>query len=346
MLDIVAGLSLKNLKPAVWDKESPYYLPDLHAVMVSYADFHAMKWRRTAAMKQGLHGYLGIPKRVKVYLDNGSFYFIGREGEAPTTEYEEFVRDAKPDWYPIPRDFIPTPKMRRRDQKFCFDRTMEVNHAYDYDGYVPVVHISGFLQQYTSAIKASEKLKAKPALALGGIVPNLLKTKQAMALEDVLTHLQYVRGEFQTQRLHVFGIGGTATIHIAALLGMDSIDSSGWRNRAARGIVQLPGSGDRLLANLGKWRGRKPKRKEVKLLNECTCPACRQFGIKGLRAKGIEGFSNRACHNLWILLEEAKWVREKMKAEDYTGCYQDRLDNTIYLPLIERLVDLSSRQQP
>jgi 7-cyano-7-deazaguanine tRNA-ribosyltransferase len=199
-----------------------------------------------------------------------------------------------------------------------------------------VVHISGFLQEYTSAIKASEKLKAKPALALGGIVPNLLKTKQAMALEDVLTHLQYVRGEFQTQRLHVFGIGGTATIHIAALLGMDSIDSSGWRNRAARGIVQL--------ANLGKWRGRKPKRKEVKLLNECSCPACRQFGIKGLRAKGIEGFSNRACHNLWILLEEAKWVREKMKAQDYAGCYQDRMDNTIYLPLIERLVDLLSTQ--
>lgn len=344
MLEIVAGLSLKNLKPAVWDKDSPYYLPELQAVMVSYADFHLMKYRRKLAMQQGLHGYLGIPKRVKIYLDNGSFYFIGREGESPVTEYEEFVRDAKPDWYPIPRDFIPTPKMKRMEQKTCFERTMEINRAYDYDGYVPVVHISRFLQDYTSAIKASEKLKAKPSLALGGIVPNLLKTKRAMALEDVLTHLQFVRGEFETQRLHVFGIGGTATIHLAALLGMDSIDSSGWRNRAARGIVQLPGSGDRMIANLGKWRGRKPKRKEVKLLNECFCPACLQSGIKGLRAKGIEGFSNRACHNLWVLLEEAKWVKERVKAEEYAGCYKGRLDNTIYLPLIEHLVDLSARQ--
>lgn len=345
MLDIVAGLSLKNLKPAVWDKSSPYYLPELRAVMVSYADFHAMKWKRTAAMKQGLHKYLGIPKRVKIYLDNGSFYFIGREGEAPRTEYEEFVRDAKPDWYPIPRDFIPTPRMKRSDQKSCFDRTMEVNHAYDYDGYVPVVHISGYLKQYTSAIKASEKLKAKPALALGGIVPNLLRTKRAMALEDVLAHLQYVRGEFETQKLHVFGIGGTATIHIAALLGMDSIDSSGWRNRAARGIVQLPGSGDRMIANLGKWRGRKPKRKEVDLLSDCGCPACQQFSIKGLRAKGIEGFANRACHNLWILLEEAKWIRAQTKAGEYADFYKDRLDNTIYLPLIEHLVNLTGKQQ-
>jgi hypothetical protein len=342
MLDIVAGLSLKNLKPAVWDKDSPFYLPELQAVMVSYADFHAMKYRRTMAMEQGLHLYLGVPKRVKIYLDNGSFYFIGREGEAPRSEYEEFVRDAKPDWYPVPRDFIPTPKMKRKDQKACFDRTMEINRAYDFDGYVPVVHISGFLEQYTSAIKASAKLKAKPAVALGGIVPNLLKTKRAMALEDVVMRLQFVRSEFEAKRLHVFGIGGTATVHIAALLGMDSIDSSGWRNRAARGIVQLPGSGDRMIANLGKWRGRKPSRKEVKLLNECLCPSCRQTGIKGLRAKGIEGFSNRACHNLWVLLQEAKWIRQHMKTAEYADCYKERLDNTIYLPLIEYLVDLSA----
>ena len=197
MLDIVAGLSLKNLKPAVWDKDSPYYLPELHAVMVSYADFHAMKYRRKLAMQQGLHGYLGIPRRVKIYLDNGSFYFIGREGKAPVIEYEEFVRAAKPDWYPIPRDFIPTPKMKRLEQKICFDRTMEINRAYDYDGYVPIIHISHFLQDYTAAIKASEKLKTKPSLALGGIVPNLLKTKRAMTLGDILTHLQFVRGNLK-----------------------------------------------------------------------------------------------------------------------------------------------------
>jgi hypothetical protein len=185
MLNIVAGLSLKNLKPPVWDKSSPYHLPDLQAVMVSYADFHAMPHRRKLAMEQGLHGYLGIPKQVRIYLDNGSFYFIGRDGEAPVSEYEVFVRSAKPDWYPIPRDFIPTPKMRKGEQQNCFTRTMEVNRAYDYDGYVPVVHISRFLGDYTAAIKRNKKLAAKPAVALGGIVPNLLKTQRAMNLEDV-----------------------------------------------------------------------------------------------------------------------------------------------------------------
>jgi hypothetical protein len=148
-----------------------------------------------------------------------------------------------------------------------------------------------------------------------------------------------VREEFETKRLHVFGIGGTATIHIAALLRMNSIDSSGWRNRAARGLVQLLGSGDRMVANLGNWRGREPSRAEWKRLRECLCPACRQFGIKGLKTDGVEGFCNRACHNLWVLLEEAKWIKSQMAEEAYPSVYQDRLDNSIYLPLIEYLVE-------
>jgi 7-cyano-7-deazaguanine tRNA-ribosyltransferase len=340
MLDIVAGISLKNLKPKVWDKTSPYYLSDLEAIMVSYADFHAMPYKRKMAMEQGLHAYLDVPRQVKIYLDNGSFYFMSRSGNPFTTEYEEFVKAARPDWYPIPRDFIPTPKMGRVEQESCFDRTMDINRTYDYDGYVPVVHISGFLQQYASAIKASKRLSAKPSLALGGIVPNLLRTQKAMPLTDVLTHLRFVRDEFKSKQLHVFGIGGTATIHIAALLRMDSIDSSGWRNRAARGIIQLFGSGDRMIADLGKWRGRKPSRGEWKKLRECQCPACTQFGVKGLKDGGIEGFCNRACHNFWVLLEEAKWIKEQFAAKTYVDTYKNRLDNSIYLPLIESIIDI------
>jgi 7-cyano-7-deazaguanine tRNA-ribosyltransferase len=217
---------------------------------------------------------------------------------------------------------------------------MDINRAYDYDGFVPVVHISAFLEQYASAIKANKRLVAKPSLALGGIVPNLLRTQKAMPLDDVLTHLRFIRGEFEAKKLHVFGIGGTATVHIAALFRMDSIDSSGWRNRAARGIIQLLGSGDRMIANLGKWRGRQPSRQEWKKLQECHCPTCSLFGVKGLKDDGIEGFCNRACHNLWVLLEESKWIKEQLAEKSYAHLYKDRLDNSIYLPLIESLVDI------
>src|SRR4051812_47486263 len=43
---IVAGISLKNLKPRVWDPASECYLPKLGAIMVSYAEIHQSRgWR-------------------------------------------------------------------------------------------------------------------------------------------------------------------------------------------------------------------------------------------------------------------------------------------------------------
>ena len=88
---VVAGLSLKNLQPRVWDASSPYHLPDLPAVMVSYADFHRMPAQRRAAMDRGLREYLGMSDETKIYLDNGAFYFLSRGGDTAVGEYEEFV---------------------------------------------------------------------------------------------------------------------------------------------------------------------------------------------------------------------------------------------------------------
>lgn len=337
---IVAGLSLKNLHPRVWDADSPYLLPGLSAVMVSYADFHRMPARRTAAMAQGLHRYLGVGDQVRVYLDNGAFYFSGRAGEAPLQDYAEFVAGAKPDWYPAPRDSIPLPSMTLQDQLGCLARTMAINQAYQHDGYVPVIHISRVLPEYVTAMRASARLTAKPALALGGIVPNLLRTPKAMAYGDILSSLWQIRQDFAAKAIHVFGIGGTATVHLAALLAMDSIDSSGWRNRAARGIIQLPGSGDRVVAELGSWRGRRPEKRELERLEACPCPACHQFGTAGLRERGRAGFCNRATHNLWVLLNEAALVRDHLAKDTYEAWFEGHLDNSIYLPLIREALRL------
>lgn len=335
---VVAGLSLKNLNPRVWEKGSPYHLTDLKAVMVSYADFVAMPARMKEAKRIGLHKSLKIPKKVKIYLDNGAFAFHRRGGMADQQEYEDFVEHAKPDWRPVSHDAIPIPTMSPEQQRACFDCTMAVNKAFEHDGYVPVIHVSGLLKEYVIALQQNEKLMAKTKLALGGIVPNLLRSPKAMAYSEVMENLCHVRDTFKEKHLHVFGIGGTATLHLAGLLGIDSVDSSGWRNRAARGIVQMPGSGDRMVADLGTWRGRKPTAEEWKVLARCKCPACQRHGIKGLKAGGTTGFSNRATHNLWVLLDEARWIDKHLRAGTYEANYRRRLDNTIYMPLIGELV--------
>jgi queuine/archaeosine tRNA-ribosyltransferase len=289
-------------------------------------------------MKLGLRAYLSVPKHVKIYLDNGAFYFLRNSGQAERTLYRRFIRGAKPDWYPIPFDSIPTPCMSEAEQRECFNVTMKVNVAYQNDGYVPVIHISRFLKEYVAALQGHPKLGKKHSLALGGIVPNLLRAPKALPFDEIISSVRQVRNLFADKEMHVFGIGGTATLHVAALLGIDSMDSSGWRNRAARGIVQLPGSGDRMIADMGKWRGRAPSEAEWAILSRCRCPGCRQHGISGLKRSGIGGFAHRASHNLWILLEEARWIEKHFAAGSYQQNYLRRLDNTTYLPLIKSLV--------
>jgi 7-cyano-7-deazaguanine tRNA-ribosyltransferase len=344
-LQIVAGLSLKSLGPQVWDPTSHYYLPDLKAVMVSYADFHQWPAQRRRSMEQGIHASLGIPKRLKIYLDNGAFYFSARDEQVPIKDYEEFVEEARPDWRPVPRDFIPAPNMTIDEQRRCLNRTMRINRNYQHNGYVPVAHISRVLPDYITRIKGHEQLSAKKAIALGGIVPNLLRAPQALSYKEILDGLEQFRRDFAGKKIHVFGIGGTATIHIARLLRMDSVDSSGWRNRAARGIIQLPGSGERTLIELGSWRGRGLSQTEMEILRLCLCPICQSEGIRGLEATGVCGFRNRATHNLWTLLEELKWVERHLAAGTYREAYKDHLDNTIYRPLIDYLITPAREQR-
>ncbi len=339
---IVAGLSLKNLKPRVWDPASPYYLPDLTAIMVSYADFHKSPAQRRAAMKQTLRAYLGVPEHIRIYLDNGAFYFLEHDGGIPQDAYEEFVQAAKPDWYPIPQDFIPTPRMDDETQLSCLRRTMEMNIAFEHDGFVPVMHISRHLATYIDEFSKSKQLVQKDSVALGGIVPNLLRKPSAMPYAEVLKSLLQVRHVLAGKHLHVFGLGGTATLHLAGLFQIDSLDSAGWRNRAARGIVQLPGRGDRTVANMGSWRGREPDETEWLLLAACPCPACQQFGVAGLKAAGIDGFCNRATHNLWVLLQEAQAIQRHLAANTYRDWYQSHVENSVYRTLVSdtlRLVE-------
>src|SRR5438874_13159498 len=124
---VVAGLSLKNLQPRVWDAASPYRLIDLRAIMVSYGEFHQMPACRNAAMNSGLREFLGVPRHIKIFLDNGAFYFSRSKGEANQREYRNFIRRAKPDWYPIRFDAIPTPQMTPAKQRPCYEQTMRLN---------------------------------------------------------------------------------------------------------------------------------------------------------------------------------------------------------------------------
>ena len=46
-----------------------------------------------------------------------------------------------------------------------------------------------------------------------------------------------------------------------------------------RGHIQLPGSGERVVAPLGSWKGRELSPQEKKCLLDCACPACQRASI-------------------------------------------------------------------
>lgn len=295
-------------------------------------------------MDGGLRKFLNAPRGVRIYVDNGAFYFLKREGELPRAAYEEFVREAKPDWYPVPQERIPTPMMTEKKRDWCMRETMKINRKYNCGNYALIAHVSSVLPNYIRRLRRAE-FGGRKHYALGGIVPNLLRAPKAMHHDDVLRHLFHFRAEFAKAKIHLFGVGGTATAHIAALAGFNSIDSSGWRNRAARGIIQLPGKGDRVVADLGKWRGREIDNADKKELKNCACPTCRKKGWQSLKKNGSEGFCNRAVHNLWVLLEEAKWAGARIGKKQYAEEYRERLNNTVYLPIVSKALELSAKSR-
>ena len=331
---IVAGTTLKQLEPRVWDPNSQYYLPQLHAIMVSFAEFQFARTLREKALGEGIRKALGAPKGVRVYLDNGAFSSI-RSGKSPDSRaYWKFAKAVKPDWYPIPADFIPLPSMSQAEQYQCFKKTMYYNDKYGSDGCVPVVHAGVKLEQYLKAFAVHDYWSQKEMLALGGLVPQLLQTKGTGPKTQVVDSILTVRKQFRG-KIHVFGIGGTATLHLAAILGLDSADSSGWRNRAARGIIQLPGRGDRLLTQLGNWRGRGLDKTEREMLAACQCPGCAEAGVKGLKASGAIGFYRRATHNLYVLLNELEEIERRLRDGTYKAWYPTHVFNGVFLRLID-----------
>ena len=101
----------------------------------------------------------------------------------------------------------------------------------------------------------------------------------------------------------------------------------------------MPGSGDRSVRDLGSWNGRGLSDKEWEQLDSCTCPACEKYGLDGLKAKKTFGFCNRATHNLWILLGEARLVEDHLGAGTYRDWYESHVESSIYKPLIDFLLE-------
>lgn len=294
---IVVGTQLRS-SVDFWTAGSSTFVPGIDAIMISFAEIMSRGLTSRAAAARGLRQYLGF--RGEVFLDNGSFTLLRNGGKPNVAEYVRFVESAKPDWFPIPVDYLPAPSSSRRVAKLLAEKTASMNQEFGGSGYVPVVHMGPHFLEYFAEVL---KLLRPDRLAVGGMVPYLRFGRGANP-RVAIEMLARARSLFDGS-LHVFGFGGGVTsLHLAAALGLDSVDSSGWRVRAAKGLILMPGRGERMITGFGQQKGAPLSSEDQLALKRCGCAIC-SVSSNQLSKPGRLGFQGRALHNLWVLSNEA-----------------------------------------
>lgn len=159
------------------------------------------------------------------------------------------------------------------------------------------------------------------------------------SLYFVAEAVKIVRDEFPDSFLHVFGAGSVSTMHFLFSLGVDSVDTVGWRLKAAHGAIQLPGVGDRFVTPNNKKR-KKLSDSDKRLLEKCKCPVCKGLSLEE-RLQNLDNaikngtFKRRAIHNAWVFNLELNMAKKMIKKRRYLDYILTNISNKAYKKVIE-----------
>jgi tRNA-guanine family transglycosylase len=312
---------LINGKPKPWD----YF--EIDGVMVNAYEILRKNHANTIA-KKGIHNYLNF--KGPVMMDSGGFLFMKKNilEVHPKTILELYER-SKPDFGVI-LDHPIQPNLSRNERKKRQRKTLE-NTRYmvtlqkgKNPMLIPVIH--GYsLQTVSWFIDQLNKIGDFEIYGIGSLVPSVFNTKDAGGIYNVVKIVSFVRKRLPDKKLHVFGVGSSLTMHLMFYIGADSVDSSGWRTKAAYGAIQLPGMADRYITKRKKHKDYpKLNKEERKILNNCDCPACKRNSVDSL----MQSFQLRALHNAWVFQNEVKLARELIEDNTYDKYVERILQKT------------------
>jgi len=255
----------------------------------------------------GIHKYIGFDGPIA--MDSGGYRFL-KKGmlDVDAEEILDIYEKCKPN-YGVVLDFPISPGIdkslieKRMYITIMNTKKMVLNKKTSNPDLIPVIHGYDYdlIGKY---IEGLSKLGDFKIYGIGSLVPLVYTIKGSGSIGGIyraVEIVQFVKSIFPERIIHVFGVGSIITMHLMFFAGADSIDSSSWRSKASYGAIQLPGVGDRYITR--KRRHKKYptlKRRERRILDSCECPACREFGLEGLR----KSFKLRALHNAWIYQRE------------------------------------------
>jgi tRNA-guanine family transglycosylase len=270
--------------------------------------------------KSKVHSYLGF--HGPVMIDSGGFLFMMKEAMKVRAEtISELYEVCKPNYgvvldHPLSIGLTASETRRRQLVTLRNTRSMVKRKPGSNPELIPVIH-GHTLRSVEWFVRQLAKIEDFKTYGIGSLVPSVFNARGVGGINNVIRIVSHVRKLLPGKLIHVFGVGSTITMHLMFASGADSLDSSSWRSKAAFGIIQLPGIGDRYITGrAGKATGKKYlnlSRKEARVLEECHCPACRKLGLPGLR----HSFSMRALHNCWVFQREVEKTRELSRKNEY-----------------------------
>lgn len=130
-------------------------------------------------------------------------------------------------------------------------------------------------------------------------------------------------------KVHMMGWGSSPLmLHLGYYLGIKSLDSAGYRRKAAYGKIILPGRGERHLGITSSsfssnMEDAKDKNDLYALLNQCTCPICitNQYAL-------YDDWKARAIHNEWVMKQEGIIAENLLQMG--IDVYEKYLDNVVF----------------
>lgn len=241
----------------------------------------------------------GRPSVSRIWVDSGGYQIMVKGMSIDVKDVIKRYRDIDGDIYvslDVPPQSLCNASKELVDQNV---RNFEMIYARLEDKkIVPVVHCyESKLLLHSIDVYRSYGVDI---IAYGGAVPPSMARMGKGSRTIPLIALAIVRKAF-SRWIHALGIGGTPAIYRAlTVLGVNSLDSTSWRTKAAYGKVMIPGLGERYVGNGSARFGRKDLTEED---FEALERALKETGFPYVDSLAdlLRIFRGRALVNAWIM---------------------------------------------
>ncbi|MEM2129045.1 MAG: tRNA-guanine transglycosylase [Candidatus Bathyarchaeia archaeon] len=278
--------------------------------------------------EKGIHTYLAFSGPI--VMDSGGFLFMKKRIlDVHPQKILELYDLSKPN-FGVVLDHPLKPNLSNAERKKRQLKTLEntrymVNSLKGHNPQlIPVIH-GHSIQTILWYVKKLNQIHEFETYGIGSLVPSVFTSKDAGGIYNVARIVSFVRKLLPNKKIHVFGVGSALTMHLMFYLKADSVDSSGWRTKAAFGAIQLPRVGDRYITKKKKHKKYPDlSRSERETLDDCGCPVCRNYPLDSLK----KSFQLRALHNAWVFQKEVETARKLITKNDYESYVKEVLTST------------------